>query len=140
MDHLREIFGRIGLRCTKQRERIYHALAMTTEHPTAEELHGIVRAAHPGLSLATVYNTLEVFTKHGLCRKLPSANGACRYDADLSQHVHLTTPDGQVIDLPDDLSRQILSRVKPEDLHEIERRTGMHVSRVNVQVIVEPDA
>ena len=71
---LRELFRAHGLRCTRQRERIYEALASSTSHPTAEELHLAVRDADGGLSLATVYNTLEAFTERGLCRRVPSAS------------------------------------------------------------------
>jgi Fur family transcriptional regulator, peroxide stress response regulator len=134
---IRHIFDDHGLRCTRQREQIYEALAATRAHPTAEELLHSVRNSEPGLSLATVYNTLEAFTACGLARRIPCPAGAgpCRYDADTSEHVHITTPDGRVIDLPHDLSQKLLEHLPPEILDEIEDRMGLKVSGVSVQVV-----
>jgi Fur family peroxide stress response transcriptional regulator len=100
-----------GVRPTRQRELVYAALAATKTHPTAEELLTAVRAADPGVSQATVYNTLETLTGCGLARRLPSrtAGGPCRYDADVRPHVHLTLPDGRVIDAPVGVSEAILA-------------------------------
>ncbi|MEC9373006.1 MAG: transcriptional repressor, partial [Planctomycetota bacterium] len=71
----RTLFARHGLRCTRQRLDVYTALAAAKDHPTAEDLYFRVRAEQPGLSLSTVYNTLETFCRHGLCRRLPTAEG-----------------------------------------------------------------
>jgi len=137
-DQTRALFRRHGLRCTKQREVIYRVLADCKSHPTAEELHEQVRAAESGLSLATVYNTLEAFSARGLCRSLPSANGggAARYDADLSDHVHLTTADGKVLDVPDDLSERLLDGLSEDLISELERRTGLRIGRISLQLVV----
>lgn len=133
----RDLFRSKRLRLTRQRETLYQALAASTSHPTAEELLQIVRAFDPGLSLATVYNTLEAFSASGLCRRLACARGtgACRYDADLHDHVHLVTSDGRVMDLPLDLGEKVLSRLGPEMLEEIEARTGVHLGASSVQFV-----
>jgi Fe2+ or Zn2+ uptake regulation protein len=133
---LRGLFRDHGLRCTRQREQIYTALAASKAHPTAEELLHIVRAAEGGLSLATVYNTLEAFTERGLCRRLPAANGsgACRFDADLDHHAHIALDDGRILDLPRDLGDRIISEVPRPVLDEIERRLGVRIDRVSLQL------
>jgi len=138
--NVRSIFERHGLRCTRQRERIYAALACTNAHPTAEELFKSVQDGEPGLSLATVYNTLEAFTECGLVRRIPcpSGSGACRYDADVSDHVHVTSADGRVMDLPSDLSDRLLRAVPASVLAEMERRLGVRVETVNIQIVAEP--
>ena len=138
MNQVRAILESHGLRCTRQREQIFEALMASKLHPTAEELFSSVKSFEPGLSLATVYNTLEAFTNCGLARRLPSPNGPCRYDADTTEHVHITTPDGKVVDLPHDLSHRLLSHVPAEILAEIEKRTGMRVCSLNVQVHADP--
>jgi Fe2+ or Zn2+ uptake regulation protein len=136
MQTTRQIFEAHGLRCTRQREQIYQALAASKAHPTAEDLFNQVRSYEPGLSLATVYNTLEAFTASGLARRIAvSAAGPCRFDADTSDHVHITTPDGRVLDLPHDLSDRVLQHLPPELLAEVETRTGIKVGAVNVQVV-----
>jgi Fur family transcriptional regulator, peroxide stress response regulator len=132
---VRELLSRYGLRCTRQREELYGALMATTAHPTAEELFHAVRETDAGLSLATVYNTLEVFTRVGLCRKLSASGGPSRYDATTGEHVHLMTADGRIVDLPEDLSRRILSGLSPELIAELEARMGVRVGGLNVQVL-----
>jgi len=139
--NIREIFGRAGLRCTKQRERVYEALAATKTHPTAEDLFTAVREVEPGLSLATVYNTLEVFTQRGICRRLigPPGAAACRYDAELTEHTHLALPDGRLVDLPKDLSDRFIRPISQGLIAEVEKRMGVRVGRVAVQVICAND-
>lgn len=132
----RDVFHANGLRCTRQRELIYRALASTKAHPTAEELLAMVRTDEPGLSLATVYNTLEAFTARGLARRLPShsGNGPCRYDADVSQHMHITLDDGRVLDVPQDLAERLGGRLSPALADELERRTGVRVTGVHLEL------
>lgn len=133
---LRALFRDHGLRCTRQREQIYTALAASKSHPTAEELHGVVRDADGGLSLATIYNTLDAFTERGLCRRIPSPNGSgpSRFDADLDHHAHVLLDDGRIIDLPSDLSKQIAREIPASVQAEIERRLGVRIDRVSLQL------
>jgi Fe2+ or Zn2+ uptake regulation protein len=132
----RDLFRRHGLRCTKQRQVIYAALTATKAHPTAEELLGMVRTGEPGLSLATVYNTLEALTKVGLARRLPShsGNGPCRYDADVRQHIHITTTDGRVLDVPEDLADRLPEPVPADLRRELEHRLGVRITQVHVEL------
>jgi Fur family peroxide stress response transcriptional regulator len=140
MTPTRQIFDAHALRCTRQREVIYFTLAASDTHPTAEDLFSLVRAAEPGISLATVYNTLEALVECGLARRMPcpSGPGACRYDADMTEHAHITTPDGQVMDVPDDLNQRVLQALPTSLVDEIERRTGVRVRAVNVQFLTGP--
>jgi Fur family peroxide stress response transcriptional regulator len=144
LSETREIFSRHSIRCTRQREEIYGALRATNAHPTAEELFQRVRREQPGMSLATVYNTLHVFTRHGHCRRLSAPAGAggggaaCRYDADLSDHLHLVTPDGRVRDLPADLGREVLRHIPRDLVRRVEEAMGTRVQRLNVDFIAAP--
>jgi len=102
----------------------------------------MVRESEPCLSLATVYNTLEALNQAGLCQKLPpSGHGsAWRYDADTSEHVHATTPDGRWVDLPHDLSDRLLASLDKDSISAIESATGAKVARIAVQLTIEPHA
>lgn len=128
------MFEKHGLRCTRQRERVYAALAATKAHPTAEDLYTAVGALEPGMSLATVYNTLEAFTEVGLARRLASPTGASRYDADISDHAHVSLRDGRLVDVPEDLSARLLAGIPAGVLADLERRLGVRVSGVSIQV------
>ncbi len=129
-DDIRDMLRDHGLRVTRQREELYAALASTKSHPTADELFGMVCEGHTGLSLATVYNTLEVFVEAGLCKRI-HACGATRYDATTSDHAHVQTSDGRVIDLPEDLSRKIKRAIDPAVLRGIEAELGVSVASIS---------
>jgi Fur family peroxide stress response transcriptional regulator len=135
IDHVRSLFRNHDLRCTRQRELVYTALASTTAHPTAEELYRAVHDVEPGLSLSTVYNTLEALVDCGLGRRLSNGAGPCHYDADMAPHVHLSMGDGEVRDVPEDLSHRLLAGVSPDLLKELEDRMGIKVASVNLQVV-----
>ncbi len=139
-EQIRELFRQHGLRSTRQREMLYAILHETTEHPTAEELFQKVRDDDPGLGLATVYNALDVFMDCGLCRRIHRSDGGpARFDGNTGDHAHVATADGKVVDVPDDLSRQVLSRVGPELIAQIEQRMGVKVAAVSLQFLAEPN-
>lgn len=132
------LFTKHGLRCTRQRHAIYAALTRSRCHPTADELYREVQDHLPGLSLATVYNTLECFCKHGLIQKLPDAgcNGSARFDAHADQHTHLRdTLTGEIRDAPDDLSDELLAQIKDEVLAKVKARTGFEVDSVQIELV-----
>ncbi len=136
IDATRRLFQSHGLRFTAKRARVYQALAQTETHPTALELLHILDDAKPTISLATVYNSLDSFVESGLCRRISSARGTmpCRFDADLAAHVHVMTPEGQVMDVPEDLSAEILGQVSDETLTELGRRLGLKITGVEVKI------
>ena len=137
-DQSAELFAEHKLRCTKQRKAIYSALTQTRCHPTADELYRQVQGQLPGVSLATVYNTLEAFNDAGLIIKLPDAgsNGSARYDAHRQPHTHLRDrTTGKVSDAPDDISKLILDHLPPEVLETIRQRTGFTVDEVQVELV-----
>lgn len=137
-DSIRDLLREHGIRCTRQRELIYSTLASSRSHPCAEELLELVQDHDAAVSLATVYNTLELFRNHGLCRKIAStvANGPFRFDADVHDHAHGVLPNGQILDLPTQLSERIVSSLTPELRHEIESCTGAKVLRVAVELVL----
>lgn len=139
---LNELFNARGLRCTRQRRAVYEALRSTTAHPTAEELYHLVGDRVNGLSLATVYNTLEALCSVGLAQKLPShgphGNGSARFDATVEDHLHLRDArTGQVADVPAHLSRALLDRLPRKVLDEIESRLGFRIKQVQIELIGE---
>lgn len=118
---------------------LYAALAGTDTHPSADELFDAVRQEAPGISLATIYNTLDAFAAAGLCRVLPGPSAA-RFDADMSDHVHVHTPEGRVLDLPAELGRRLLAGVDPRVLREVEAALGMPISSVRLELHTLPAA
>lgn len=132
--NVRAILTDHHLRCTRQRVEVFSALASTKSHPTAEQLHRMLQLRSPGISLGTVYNTLEALCAAGLSRKLPTLDGPARYDADTSNHLHAFTQSGDVLDLPADLSAEVLAAI-PADLRlRLQQRLGTSVDHVHIDL------
>ena len=75
-------------RLTKQRAAILEALE-DGEHLTAESLLDRVRAALPGVSLGTIYRTVDILRHIGLVQVFTHNGMAARYEASLNKHHHL---------------------------------------------------
>jgi Fe2+ or Zn2+ uptake regulation protein len=135
-EELREIFARRGLRTTRQRESVYRALCLCREHPTAEQLLSRVHDIDPEVSQATVYNTLDTLVECGLATRIPasSSGGACRYDPDTGEHVHLVLDDGRILDVPEDLSKRLIESVPQELLSELSDRLGVSCSGIKIEL------
>jgi len=156
----RRIFADRGLRFTKQRCAIFEVLAYTDRHPTAEQLFEMV-SDHPvchGVSLATVYNTLDAFCDAELCVKLPVTHGCARYDANMvcktngedgrmriryeparQPHLHLVDQDsGEIHDVPDELSERLLASIPQSVVREIEEELGYEIRQVSLQFMGRP--
>lgn len=79
-----------GHRITPQRRAICELLVGTDAHPTAQSMYEILRTQFDSLSLATIYNTLDVLVRQGVVNALGDVgDGAIHYDADLLPHVNL---------------------------------------------------
>jgi Fe2+ or Zn2+ uptake regulation protein len=79
---------RLGRRSTRQREAVYDYLRGVDHHPTAEDVYLAVKRRVPRVSLATVYNALELLVRHGLASKLTYGDAAARYDIRTDAHSH----------------------------------------------------
>lgn len=100
---LAAVLAKAGHRLTPQRQAIYELLRARDDHPSAEDLYREIRQQYPMISLATVYNTLELFVELGLATELGFATTARRYDGDPRPHVNLLCIEcGQIVDLWDE--------------------------------------
>src|SRR5210317_1155175 len=98
---LREALEAMGHRFTEQRAAVYRFLSGTTSHPNADEVFQEVRARVPGISLATVYKSLETLVNCGLATKLTYSDGSARFDARMDPHHHARCIScGRVMDVP----------------------------------------
>jgi len=91
-----------GFHLTPQRMAIYNFLADSKDHPTANEIFKELKTEFPSLSLATVYNTLEMFAKVGFVNVLGSiGDGKVHYDTNREPHINLACIScHKIIDLP----------------------------------------
>src|SRR5262247_3045153 len=79
---------RAGLKATGPRMVILAALEQDHTHPTAEHLYATLRRDHSSLSRSTVYHTLEVFIRTGLCRRVSGPGDRLRVDGMPPDHDH----------------------------------------------------
>ena len=78
-----------GGRVTPQRLAIARVVREQQGHVTAEDVFGQVSERMPGVSLPTVYATLELLEQLGLVRRVPAASGAILFDPRTDEHDHL---------------------------------------------------
>ena len=102
-EELKEVVGQLrkkGVRITPQRVAMLEFLASVHTHPTAEEIFKALTKEDPQVSVATVYNNLNLFIKEGVVKELTYGDSASRYDFDLGQHYHAVCDVcGKVVDL-----------------------------------------
>lgn len=136
-EELRGIFAHHGMRITRQRESVFRVLCGCDEHPTAERLMHMVHAVDPEVSQATIYNTLDALVECGLANRIPAttSGGACRYDANMGEHVHLVLSDGRIMDVPHDLSQRIIDSVPESVLRELSDRTGVEFAGIKIELM-----
>ena len=90
-----------GIQPSAQRVAVADYVLYTTDHPSADQVWAEVKRGFPLLSRATVYNTLNLFTKKGLLRELVLAEGKVVFDPKLDPHHHfLDEETGEIVDVP----------------------------------------
>ena len=110
---LREALEANGQRFTEQRAAVYRYLAHTDVHPTADEVFLAVRRDVTGISLATVYKSLETLVGCGLAVKLTYADGSARYDGRTDPHHHARClACGRVTDISGDVDPAQIEHLK----------------------------
>jgi Fur family iron response transcriptional regulator len=84
----------VGLRPTSQRMILAKLLFDdTNRHVTAEILHKEALNLRKKVSLATVYNTLHLFTGVGLLREIVVDAGCIYFDTNTTKHHHFYCED-----------------------------------------------
>lgn len=119
MNEIREnqLFSAIqsaGYRLTPQRTAICKILVNSSEHPTAQDIYETLKLDYPGMSLATIYNTLDALIKVGAVNALGGVgDGMVHYDADTAPHVNLACLEcHRVIDYPSEHIHHVESEVQ----------------------------
>jgi Fur family peroxide stress response transcriptional regulator len=88
-----------GLKITPQRVAVYKALISTDTHPTAEQVHRMVRQDISNISLDTVNRTLLTFAEIGAAFQVEGTGQPRRFDGALDDHQHFRCIKcGKVID------------------------------------------
>jgi Fe2+ or Zn2+ uptake regulation protein len=86
---LTERLRKRGLRATSQRLVMHRLLRERNRHLSAEELLDEASSRLPGISLPTVYSTLELFEDLGIVRRVKDGGGRLLWDTRGDDHHHL---------------------------------------------------
>jgi Fur family peroxide stress response transcriptional regulator len=118
-----------GLRLTGPRHAVLEVVRSSESHPTAEEVHRLVRRRLPGVSLGTVYRNLRLLVGAGLIKEL--AGPYARFDPNTRAHHHFTCERcGRIIDvdaaLAEPQARALSARVAS--------RTGFSVTHHRIEL------
>ena len=113
-----------GHRVTPQRLVIHRTLRDLRRHASAEEVRDAVDDRLPGVSLPTVYATLELLGELGFARRVGPAGGRVLFDPRLDDHAHLVcTRCGRVEDVE--------TTVSADELLAAARSKGWHDTRAS---------
>lgn len=117
-----------SLGITKQRQAVLQVIRESEEHLTANDVFENARRILPGISFATVYNSLRYLKNEGLIGEVQFGTDAKRYDRKLTRHDHAICNNCQkLVDLelpfPDGLLEEAsdLSKFKAESIELILR-------------------
>ena len=107
VDSLREE----GHRITPQRVAIMDYLLHTEDHPSAEQVHVVVKKRYPMVSLSTVYKTLDLLRERKLVNEI-EVEGEARFDAHVDEHINLVCLNcGKIDDIDDSSLKNIQSKI-----------------------------
>lgn len=117
-----------GAGLTKQRQAVLQVIRDSDSHLTANEVFEDARRILPGISFATVYNSLRFLKEQGMIGEVRFGNDAARFDRKLARHDHaICSHCGKLVDLdlpiPQELLRkgERLSKFKADSLEVILR-------------------
>ncbi len=107
-------------RTTKQRLVILEEIRKVSSHPTADEVHALVRKKLPKISLGTIYRNLELMAGQNQILRLDGTGNQRRYDGNTDDHFHLRCVQcGQVKDLLIDYPQEMEKKVALETDYEL---------------------
>ncbi len=95
------------IKLTQQRRLIIKLLVKHQDsHPSADELHQLVRGEDPDVGLATVYRTLDLLERLNVAQAVSFGDGRTRYELASEPHQHhhlLCIQCGKIEEVDEDL-------------------------------------
>jgi Fe2+ or Zn2+ uptake regulation protein len=106
-----------NLGITRQRQAVLRVIRESEGHLTANQVFESARQVLPGISFATVYNSLRFLKNEGLIGEVRFGMDAARYDRRLTRHDHaMCNSCGKLVDLelsiPEGLFKEAARRSK----------------------------
>ena len=131
MERLRSILKKNGVQVTKQRLEVYQILKELNTHVTAEDILKVLKRQGNSMTVATVYNILNLFEQKGLIMRVGTAGEPVIYDINTYGHVHVCDCDTRhVRDYPDKGLLEVVNRYLQEN-----PLKGLELKRVDISLI-----
>ena len=131
MERLRSILKKNGVQVTKQRLEVYQILKELNTHVTAEDILKVLKRQGNSMTVATVYNILNLFEQKGLIMRVGTAGEPVIYDINTYGHVHVCDCDTRhVRDYPDKGLLEVVTRYLQEN-----PLKGLELKRVDISLI-----
>lgn len=109
MKHAVDEIENLGL--TKQRGSVLRVIRAAEKHLTANEVFEGARRLLPGISFATVYNSLRYLKDEGLIGEIQFGSEATRYDRKVTQHDHAICDNcGKIVDMEIALPKKVIEK------------------------------
>ena len=103
---IRSLFDKFGILATPQRLEVAAILLEKPQHLSADQIIERLRKGGSAVSKATVYNTLNLFSEHGLVKEVMVDPIRKFYDSATHPHHHFYNVDtGELSDIADELVR-----------------------------------
>jgi Fe2+ or Zn2+ uptake regulation protein len=107
-EELVQKFKQHGYKMTPQRRAILKVLTGNTSHPTAEQIHEMVKERMPDISLATIYNTLHEMAEMQELYELDLGHRVQHYEISREEHAHrVCLVCGRIEDVPVDFEKLV---------------------------------
>lgn len=108
---------------TPQRMAVYQTVKESIDHPNAEAVFKKLSPTYPTMSLATVYKSLELFSKLGLIQVINIGENSFRYDGKTEEHQHIIcTNCSKIEDLNNDVFEDLTIKVQNISKYQIQKQ------------------
>jgi len=108
---------------TPQRIAVYQTITETMDHPNAETVFKKLYPTYPTMSLATVYKSLELFSKLGLVQVINIGENSFRYDAKTEEHQHIIcTQCSKIEDLNGTIFEDLAIKVQDISNYQVQKQ------------------
>ena len=105
-----------GIYPTVQRLSIARVLFAAHQHVSAEQLHEKLKSCGFSISIATVYNAINLFVEKDLLKEIFVDNGKTFFDSNNTHHHHCyNIESGELVDISDQLVAGIDLSLLPND-------------------------
>ena len=130
MEHIKSILKASGLKITVQRIHVYQALEKL-KHAPVDEVVKAVHLALPSITVAAVYNILELYAKEHIIGRMHTTDNKLFYDITSTPHSHLyASTEHRVEDFMDEELKALVS-----DYLQRKEISGFNLDDITIQLI-----